>query len=204
MSLRVLSDAALADGMGLSYENIRFLEQMRDRAVAAKRQRVPFEIILWLLDYSGQTLGDLERWLRGGDDTQATANDLAERARVQMLWLSDERQRAVLDFIRHERALDDLEGHARGDLTTPDEQTAEPAEMAEMAEMAAATATADGLDADTEVTLADMQRGLGVFQEARRTHARRRQSTTETRQENHQVTREDAPGEPPQRNRDAR
>lgn len=178
MSLRALRDAAARDGVELSVSAIRRLEGMADLRVAAERQWVALDNILWLAAFSGQTLADLDRFLQSGEwryvgnlsDAAPSVESLADRVRVRFLSLSPERQLTVASFIEHERYLDELDIQAALGMVSPaafqpPQLPQLPLHMGQPSESAANSGVGD-VSETTRRALDELDQASGMMREA--------------------------------------
>lgn len=115
MSFHRLQVAARADGEDLSESLLNRLELMRELPDDANvaRKKVSFTAIAWLAAYSGQSLADLDRYLRGEhgerDERGVTisapgevaAESEADTLRTLYLALSPEHRQSVMLFAEH-------------------------------------------------------------------------------------------------------
>jgi len=180
MSLRELQAAAHADGVSLSVTAIQRIERLVDPALANERSWIAWDYVLWLAAYSGQSIADLDRFLNSGDwrnvgnltDVAPSAESLADRVRVRFLALSPERQRAVIDFIEHERHLDELDLQASMGLRTlTSRSTQRPGQQPTQQQ----PEPSGGIDEATQQVLGDLAHGQEITREAMREHEQQQQ-----------------------------
>lgn len=104
MSLVALQNQARHDGLTISEALIRRLEAMRlgGKALDARRT-ISWAAVDYIVALNGQTLGDLDAYLRTGDTAalDPSLNARAESVRTVFLSLSPARQQSAEEFIEH-------------------------------------------------------------------------------------------------------
>ncbi len=108
LSLADLAKMARDQGEFVSTSQLNRMELLREPGRAADRQHVSITAVAYLAALAGQTLADVDAYLRAGDTAAMDANlsSRAETVRTAFLTLSPARQRALEDFTQYLYELD--------------------------------------------------------------------------------------------------
>jgi hypothetical protein len=126
LSSRQLEALAIRTGEPTSSNMLLRMARLRlsRKAPDLASERVSLTPVLWLATLAGQTLTDVDRYLRSGDvaDLEASPDSRADTMRGVYLALSPARQQALEEFAHHLYQLDEV---ARGSHAAPTSPTAE-------------------------------------------------------------------------------
>lgn len=173
LSLRDVETLARRDGEEMSQMLWTRLEKMRERPADADdvRRRVSITVIDWMAMMAGQTLSDVDRYLRSGDvaDLDPGVETRADTVRSAYLALSPVRRQSLEDFAQHLYHMEEMsqraaqgaaQGAAMPELARPEpvpEALPEPTPESVLASAAAAQSEVLAVRAELQRALEQMR-----------------------------------------------